>query len=102
MLHYLIKQRIDNVIKHKYAKSYARRVVDQVNKEEGKSEGMKHKTKIGTIKVSGLSHKKSKQSKAKQIDPRLSWMMIQNIYLIYRGIKNNEERNAAMLITSLS
>ena len=29
-------------------------------------------------------------------------MMIQNIYLIYRGIKNNEERNAAMLITSLS
>ena len=29
-------------------------------------------------------------------------MMIQNIYLIYWGIKNNEERNAAMLITSLS
>ena len=28
--------------------------------------------------------------------------MIQNIYLIYRGIKNNEEINAAMIITSLS
>ena len=64
MLHYLIKQRIDNIIKHKYAKIYARIVVEQVNKEEGKSEGMKNKTKIVIIKVSGLSHKKSKKSKA--------------------------------------
>ena len=48
------------------------------------------------IKVSGLSHKN-----AKKIDPRLAWLMLQNIYLMYWDINNKEERNADIILTSM-
>ena len=49
------------------------------------------------IKVSGLSHKRGKQS-----DPRIVWFMFQNIYFIYRDIKNKVQRNADILLISMS
>ena len=51
----------------------------------------------GTIKVSGLRHKR-----AKKIGPRIPWLMFHKIYCMYSYIKNKEEINAAMLITSMS
>ena len=48
------------------------------------------------IKVSGLSHKNAKKS-----DPRLAWLMLQNIYLMYWDINNKEERNADIILTSM-
>ena len=49
------------------------------------------------INVLGLSHKREKQS-----DPRLSWFMFHKIYRMYSDIKNKEERNAPILLTSIS
>ena len=49
------------------------------------------------IQVLRLSHKREKQS-----DPRLDWLMLHNIYHMYSDIKNKEERNAYMLLTSMS
>ena len=49
------------------------------------------------IKVSGLSH-----NRAKQIDPRLSWLMFHRIYCIYSDIKKKEDINSSMLLTSMS
>ena len=72
------------------------RAIERVNKEEENAEGQKRKTMIGTIKVSGLSHKR-----AKQCDLRLAWEMFHKIYHMYSDIKNKEETNVALLITSM-
>ena len=64
--------------------------------EEGE-EGWKQRTRTGMLKVSGLSHKREKQS-----DPRLTWFMFHKIYCMYSDINNKEERNADMIITSMS
>ena len=52
---------------------------------------------IGTIKVSGLSHKRDKKC-----DLRLAWEMFHKIYHMYSDIKNKEETSAALLLTSMS
>ena len=44
-----------------------------------------------------LRHKRAKKS-----DPRLAWFMLHKIYLMYSDINNKEERNVAMLLTSMS
>ena len=49
------------------------------------------------IKVSGLRHKR-----AYKIDPGISWIIIQKIYLMHQYIDNKEESNTDMLITSMS
>ena len=49
------------------------------------------------IKVLDLVHKRTKQS-----DPGLVWFMFHNIYQIYSDIKNKEERNSYMILTSMS
>ena len=59
--------------------------------------GEKRTPKRGTIKVSGIIHKREKKT-----DPRLYWMMFQDIYLMYRDINNKEEGNAAIILTSMS
>ena len=51
----------------------------------------------GTIKVSGLSQKREKQSNL-----RLAWEMLHKIYHMYSDIKNKEETNADFLITNMS
>ena len=76
---------------------YAHRVIPRVNKEEENAEGQKRKTTTGTIKVSGLSHKR-----AKQYDPRLAWEIFHKIYHMYSDIKNKEETNTALLLTIIS
>ena len=53
--------------------------------------------RTGMIEFSGLSHKRARQS-----DPRITWFMFHNIYRVYNGINNKEERNSAMLITIMS
>ena len=73
VIHDVGKRRIVNEIQPDYAYSYACRFIQRVNKEEEKSE--KKTSKRGMIKVSGLSHKRAKQSY-----PRLAWFMFQNIY----------------------
>ena len=45
------------------------------------------------IKVSGFSHKRGKKSYI-----RLAWMVLQNIYLMYRDIKNKEENNSVFIL----
>ena len=49
------------------------------------------------IKVSGIINKRVKQS-----DPILAWLIFQNIYLIYHNIKNKEQSDYLMLLTSTS
>ena len=49
------------------------------------------------IKVTGLSHKKEKKS-----DPRMDWLMFQNICLMYLKIKNKDPRNVVILLTIIS
>ena len=49
------------------------------------------------IKVSGLSRNREKKR-----NPRLTWMMFQHIYIVYRNINNKEEINAYMLLISIS
>ena len=49
------------------------------------------------IQVLGLSHKRAKQS-----DPRIAWFIFHNIYYMYSDIKNKEDINSAMLLTSMS
>ena len=51
----------------------------------------------GTIKVSGLRHKRENKC-----DPELAWEMFHSIYHMYSDIKNKEETNAALLLTSMS
>ena len=57
----------------------------------------KRKTRTGIIQVLVLSHKREKQC-----DPRLAWEMFHKIYHIYSDIKNKEEINASLLLTSMS
>ena len=49
------------------------------------------------IKVSGITHKRLKES-----DPRIAWLMLQTIYLMNGDINNKEEIYYVMLITSMS
>ena len=49
------------------------------------------------IKVLGLSHKIEKQS-----DTRIYWFMFHKIYRMYSAIKNKEEINADMVLSSMS
>ena len=51
----------------------------------------------GIINVLGLSHKR-----VKQFDPRLAWEMFHKIYHMCSDIKNKEEINSALLLTSMS
>ena len=87
MLHGVGCQDDNKTIKLRSALRYDRILTDLVNKEEENAEGQKRKTTTGTIKVSGLIHKKEKQS-----DPRLAWEMFHNIYHMYSDIKNKEEK----------
>ena len=68
-----------------------------VSKKEKNAEGQKRKTMAGKIKVSGLSHKREKQS-----DPKLARQMFHKIYHMYSDLKNKEETNAAFLLTIMS
>ena len=38
----------------------------------------------------------------KKSDTRLSWLMFHKIYWVYSDIKNKEEKNASMILTSMS
>ena len=60
-------------------------------------EGQKRKTRTGIITVSGFIDNRSNQC-----DPRLAWEMFHNIYHMYSDIKNKEEINVALLLTSMS
>ena len=75
---------------------HACKFIEHVNKEEVKPEGQKRTSRRGMIKVSGIIHRRAKKS-----DTRLNWMMFQNIYLMYRNIKEKEERNSTILLTSI-
>ena len=79
------KRNIVDEINSKYPMKYACKIIEQVNKEEKKSEGQKHTSKRGMIKVSGIIHQKSNK-----IDPRMAWLMIKGIYLMCHDINNKE------------
>ena len=49
------------------------------------------------IKFSGLIHKRENQS-----DPRIACFILHKTYHMYGDTKNKEQRNSAMLITSMS
>ena len=68
-----------------------------VNIEEENAYEQKRKTLKRKIDVSGLIHKRSKQS-----DMMLACEMFHNIYYMYSDIKNNEETNADLLLTIMS
>ena len=97
MFHDLGKQIIGNDIKRQSSQMYAHRSIQRINREGEEIEVQKRKLRTGMIKVLGLRHKREKK-----IDPRLSWLMFHNIYHIYSAINNKEERNAAVLLTSMS
>ena len=80
------KRSTSNEIKHNYAQRYSYRVIEWVNEEEKKLEEKKRKTRTGMIKCLVLIHKRAKQSY-----PRITWLMFQNIYLMYRNTNNKEK-----------
>ena len=49
------------------------------------------------VRVLSLSHKREYKS-----DPRLTWFMFHKIYCMYSDINNKEDRNSAMIITSMT
>ena len=71
------------VIQPKSTQRYTHRVIQLVNKEEEEAEVQKRKTRTGMIKVTGLRHKRSKQS-----DTRLACFVFQKIYRMYLDINN--------------
>ena len=97
MLHDVGKRSIVNIIKPQSAQRYSHRVPNSLNIEEEEAEGQKRKTGTGMIRVSGLSHNRSKQS-----DPRLAWFMLYRIYCMYSYIKNKEEINSDVVLTIMS
>ena len=97
VLHGVGRRDVAKTITPDSALRYARRVIAQVNKEEDNAEGQKRKTKTGIIKIPGSSHKR-----AKQCDLRLAREMFHKIYHMYSDIKNKEDINAPLLLTSMS
>ena len=97
MLHGVGRRDVIKTITPDSTLRYVRRVIARVNKEEDNAEGQKRKTRTGIIKVSGFIHKR-----AKQCDPRLAWETFHKIYHMYSDIKNIEETNAYLLLTSMS
>ena len=96
VLHDVGKRRTGNGIKPKSAQRYFHRVIQRVNREEEEAEGQKRKMRAGMVKVSGLSHKREKQS-----DPRIAWFVFHKIYCMYSNINNKEEINAAIVLTRI-
>ena len=68
-----------------------------MDRNEERAEGQKKRTRTGLIKVLGLSHKREKQN-----GPRLAWFTFHRIYCMFSDIKNKEEINSALLLTSMS
>ena len=97
VLHGVGHQYSNKTIKSRSVLRYSYRVIAPVNKEEENTEGKKRKMKKGTMNVSGLFHKRSKKS-----DPGLAWEMFHKIYHMYSNIKNKEETNEALMLTSMS
>ena len=97
MLHDVAGRITSNVIKPASEKRYAHRLIQCANRNQEGAEGNKRRTRTGLIKVLGLIQKRKNQS-----DPRLAWFMLHKIYRMYSDIKNKEEINAAMILTSMS
>ena len=96
VLHAIGGKIVGNCIKPPSSQMYARRLNQRVNINEEGAEGQKQRNRTGMIKVLNISHKRAKQS-----DPGITWFMLHTIYCIYNDNKNKEERNAAMLLTSM-
>ena len=56
-------------------------VIEQVNQEEEKVEGHKRKTNTSMVKDSGLRQKREMKR-----NPRLAWLMLENVYIMYHNI----------------
>ena len=97
MIHGVGRRDAKKIIKTHSALRYTCRVIERVNKEEENAEGQKRKMMSGTIKVSGLGHKRENQS-----DTKLAWEIFHKIYHMYSDIKNKDETNAALLLTIMS
>ena len=97
MIHGVGRREANSSIKTHSALRYACRVIACVNKEEKNPEEYKRKMTAATIKVSGLSHKRANKS-----DPRLAQEIFHKIYHMYGNINNTEEKNTALLLTSMS
>ena len=85
MLHDVSQKITNNVIKLASSQRYARISIKRVDINEEGEEVQKRKMRADMIKVSGLSHKKENKS-----DPRLTWFMFHNIYIVYSDTKNKE------------
>ena len=97
VLHDIGKQNISNGIQSKSSQRYERRVIQPVNREGGEVEEQKQKIRTGMINVLGISHKEGKQS-----DPNISYLMFHKIYSMHSYIKNKEEKNSDILLSSMS
>ena len=97
VLHDVDEQIIDNDIKPESSQSYSHRLIQRVNINEEGSEGQKIRIRTGMIKVLVLIYKGENKN-----DPRLTWFMFHRIYYMYSDIKNKEEQNTDMLLTSMS
>jgi hypothetical protein len=81
-------------VKYKSGLSYARSIIRRVNKNEPGTKGQKV-TKTGEIKVAGLSNRRAKQS-----DPRLSWIMFHRICSMYRAAKKKRMQQMDLMTSS--
>ena len=96
VLHLVGKIRIVDKIKQNSTYKYSHRVLF-CKLIRDKIRGVKNTSNHGMIKVSGIIHKRLKES-----DPRIAWLMLQTIYLMNGDINNKEEIYYVMLIKSMS
>jgi hypothetical protein len=87
------RTRIAGGAKRKSQLNYAREVIRRVNAREPEMEGQTKKSLTGEIRVAGLSN-----SRAKQSDPRLAWVMFHSICKMFR---EGKERMDCYLARSL-
>ena len=73
------RQKRSEELTQKAKTTYARRVIQRVNKREPEGSGQRKRSKTGEIKVACLSNQRAKQS-----DPRLGWAMFHSITNMYR------------------
>ena len=82
VLHGVDKLRTSKPIKHHSTQMCTRRVIKRLNKKTKNQRKKKRKKNTGMIKVSGLIQKKEKLR-----DPRIAWLMLKKVHIMYRKIK---------------
>ena len=84
------------IITPKASSQYTRSVIKRVNNIEDGHDNQRKKSRTVLVKVSSIRNTRSRQS-----DPRLAWLMFHKIDQMYRDIREQESEEATELILNL-